>query len=367
MRIFQLVGYLSDGGAETLVKDYALQLKRLGHEVYIVLVYPSADTANYRILHEHDIPILTIFKKHSLTHRIMFRLFKYRYARCYMEKLMNQYRPDVIHSHMQYLAFLSPFIGNCSAKLVYTCHSVPAYYFNSRKPFLFETTKALVHRNHLQLIALHKDMANELNTMFGIDNTAILNNGIDFKRFKTVKESKMAIRKSIGVPESSYVIGHVGRFSEPKNHQFILKVFREVINSNDNAHLLLIGSGPLKESMEALIEEYGIKDNVTILSNRTDIPRLLKAMDVFFLPSLFEGLSISLVEAQVSGLPCVVSDTINPASFLSDRITCLNLSLEIDLWCKSLLCPIPNVRKYGNIEDFDINNEIHKLVQVYKQ
>ena len=217
------------------------------------------------------------------------------------------------------------------------------------------------------MIALHDEMRRELNKRFGVNNTVVIHNGIDFQSFLSVDESKESIRKSIDVPMDKFVIGHVGRFSEPKNHLYLVDIFAEILKMKPNAHLLMVGAGGLQSMIEAKLKAFGLKGEYTILSHRTDIPRLLRAMDVFVFPSIYEGLPVSIVEAQVAGLRVIASDVITSECFFSENIVPLSIAKTPDLWAKTILDN--NIKgPYSNdINSFDMNKVIFRLEKLYEQ
>jgi glycosyltransferase involved in cell wall biosynthesis len=134
--------------------------------------------------------------------------------------------------------------------------------------------------------------------------------GIELAPFE-VSEEKSTVRSSLGIPADAFVIGHVGRFAPEKNHLFLLDVLKEVGLRDRTALFLLIGDGPLQETIQKRAEADGVSKRILFAGSRPDVPRLmLNAMDAFVLPSSSEGLGLVVVEAQAAGLPCVISDTV---------------------------------------------------------
>ena len=161
------------------------------------------------------------------------------------------------------------------------------------------------------------------------------------------------------------MIGQVGRFAYQKNPEFTVAVFNELLKKKEDACLLLIGRGKGENDLRQQISSLSLEDKTKMLISREDIPELLKAMDVFILPSRFEGLGIVLIEAQVAGLPCVVSDNIPKEAYQSKNITRLSLSDPKEKWVEALLDPKGNIEEYGNIDDYDMNKEIRNLEKLY--
>jgi glycosyltransferase involved in cell wall biosynthesis len=138
----------------------------------------------------------------------------------------------------------------------------------------------------------------------------ILKNGIDYSQFQFSLDVRKVIRTKLQLDNNSLVIGHVGRFSHPKNHLFLLEVFSELLKKIPNAQLVLVGGGTLKSKIEEKVKELHLEENVKLLGIREDIHLLLQAFDLFVFPSLHEGLGVALIEAQAAGLPCIISDSI---------------------------------------------------------
>lgn len=366
--VLQFVPSLSDGGAETLVKDYCIIGKANHIRMKIVMYMDFPNTANSRIVKENEIPIIKLYKMWNLPTRIFHKLFGRKYIAHKLKKVIVEEKPVAIHVHMKlldYLAELSGFLKSTNIKLFYTCHSDPERYFSDRDSKEYIACKKLIENNNLQLIALHEEMKNKLNSMFSISNTIVVRNGVNFNVFHQISISKSEKRRELEIGEEAFVIGHIGRFMSLKNHAFLIDIFSEVLKIKPSAHLLLVGSGELKTKIQEKATKLGIISKITFLSNRTDISEILSIMDVFVFPSLVEGLSITLVEAQVVGIPCVVSDRINRETYCSNKICELSIDDPISKWVNAITEFKPNIKTWENINNYDLNKEILKLIQLY--
>ena len=365
-RVLELIGgSLSDGGAETLVKDYVLNLDKERFETAVFVDWTIADTANTKILTEKKQLIYTAYPKYSLFWRGINRYFRKTFMVRGIRKAVKEFNPDVIHIHLAALQYLTLLEYELKGrKLLYTCHStVDAKLIQFPKEDW--AARELVHNQGLRFIALHDQMANELNDRYGVNDTIVLNNGIDINRFRDVKETKREIRDSIGISDEAFVIGHVGRFVPVKNHDFILRIFKRVLETRSDSVLLLIGEGEQLEEFKKKVKSLYLENRVIILSNRTDVPRLLKAMDVFLFPSLFEGLGNALIEAQVSGIRCVASKNVPESAFVSNLVCPIALSEPLDSWCNAVLDSNRIGHYEDRLEEYDIKSSVKKLERLY--
>lgn len=164
----------------------------------------------------------------------------------------------------------------------------------------------------------------------------IIKNAIDIEKFKFNNNIRNKIRNEFKIQDKQFVIGHVGRFHEQKNHIFLIDIFSCLLKERPDAILLLVGDGELRSTIENKVEKLGIAQSVIFTGVRPDVHKLFQAMDIFVFPSLYEGLGIVLIEAQASGLPCVVSNTIPEEAVLSENLKKISLN-DKNNWMNELL------------------------------
>ena len=167
-------------------------------------------------------------------------------------------------------------------------------------------------------------------------NVHLLNNGVDLNLFRFDPEARQTLRREFGL-EDKLVVGHVGRFNKQKNHMFLLDVFYEIQKKQENARLVLIGQGELEGSIREKIARLGITDKVIFTGLRSDVPRLLSALDVVVFPSFHEGMPNVIIEAQATGLPCVIADTITRDADITGLVEYLPLELSAKQWAERAL------------------------------
>lgn len=196
----------------------------------------------------------------------------------------------------------------------------------------------------------------------------IFSNAIDLNKFSFDREIRERIRNDLNL-QDYFVIGHVGRFCFQKNHEQLIKIFKEVNHKNPNARLLLVGIGELQGKIKNDVKALGLEDRVIFLGARNDVNELYQAMDVFVLPSHYEGLPVVGVEAQAAGLPCVFSKQMTDETVIMPETVMLDLKESPETWANAVLKfstfergnTADWVRKHG----FDIRTEAKKMEQYY--
>lgn len=182
----------------------------------------------------------------------------------------------------------------------------------------------------------------------------VLRNAIDIKRFMYNENDRKAIRSRYGIDDSAFVLGHVGRFVQQKNQKFLIDVFHEFQKNVQNSKLLIVGDGPLINQLRRQIDDYGLNDKVIFAGSFTDASCFYQAMDSFCFPSLFEGLGLTFIEAQISGLNCLGSDILADEAIITNNAKTISLSLPAKEWAKSIY--------YSNNRTVDLSE---KKIQEY--
>ena len=205
--------------------------------------------------------------------------------------------------------------------------------------------------------------------MFGGASYQIINNAIDVVACAYNPTKCQEMRRQLGL-ENEFTIGHVGRFNQPKNHPFLLDIFAALLRREPKAVLLLVGGGEDMTKIQAKAQALGVAEHVRFLGIRSDVADLMQAMDVFVFPSLYEGLPVTMVEAQAEGLPCIISDKVPPECILTEGLVdVLPLSAEPEIWAAKILekknLPRTDRRSKIAAHGFDITTEAVKLQEFY--
>ncbi len=198
----------------------------------------------------------------------------------------------------------------------------------------------------------------------------VMPNGIDLNQFQYSEETRAALRRELGV-EGKTVIGNVGRFMPQKNHSTLIDIFAEIHKQDPDTVLLLAGIGELMEETQEKVKMLGLEDCVQFLGFRTDVMNLTQAMDVYLMPSFYEGFPITGIEAQAVGLPCIFSDTITREAKLIDQVEYISLQAPLSEWAEKTLalsgsCDRNACGKVLKEQGFDINDIARFLEEFYR-
>lgn len=196
----------------------------------------------------------------------------------------------------------------------------------------------------------------------------IIYNAIDIEKFKFNEKSREEIRQELQLNDE-FAVGHVGRFSDVKNHDFLLDVFNEITKLDDSARLVLVGGGEKEEEIRNKIDSLNLNEKVKVLGVRNDAHKILSAMDAYVFPSKYEGLSLSMVEAQASGLICFTSTNISEENKVIDQVYFYDLSDSPKNWAKKILdkskdYPRKDFTQIIGDKGFDINKNVKELKKI---
>jgi glycosyltransferase involved in cell wall biosynthesis len=196
-----------------------------------------------------------------------------------------------------------------------------------------------------------------------------INNAIDAKAYSYNKTIRYELRRELGL-DDKLVLGHIGRFTYAKNHEFLLEIFCEVLKINDQAVLMLIGDGELRKSIEKKALNLKVKEKIMFTGIIGNVNEYLQAIDVFVFPSIYEGLGIVAIEAQASGIPCIVSETLPEEISVTDLVSFLSLKESPKVWADKIIEAVQkNVRRdtYNDISNanYDIVDNARQLEKIY--
>lgn len=260
---------------------------------------------------------------------------------CYKIFKTNKY--TIVHCHLNTLSVFPLFVAWICKIKIRICH-------NHSTAAKGEGKKNLIKYILLpfsKLFATHYCACSELsgkwifgNKFYNKGKVKLIKNAIDINKYSYNKSVRDKKREQMNL-NNKFVIGHVGRFAFSKNHNFLIDIFNEAYKINNNLILILVGDGQLKNQIQYKVKKLGLKDNILFLGNRFDVPELMQAMDLFLLPSFYEGLPVVGVEAQAAGLKCIFSDSITYETKITDLVEFISLNKSSKYWANQII-------KYSN-------------------
>lgn len=284
-----------------------------------------------------------------------------------LAKIIEANDYDIIHLNISSFANIIPVL---TAKL----KKVPKIIVHSHnngmevsklKFILHHLNKHLTSKMKLQRLACSKSAGQ---FMFGKVPFEVFENSINGEDFAYNEELRYKTRKELGIESDSFVIGNVGRLHSQKNQKYLIELFSKYLRLNPNSYLLIVGTGELKEELKAQASDLKILDRVLLPGFSNDVNKYYQAMDVFCLPSIYEGLGIVGIEAQMSGLPCIFSDKCVPEVDISEKSIFLSLD-DMNEWLKyiELINKTKDTQdRYTRPNKYEIKDNIKKLEKIYK-
>ena len=324
IRVAQVMGKMLGGGVEAVVMNYYRNIDR--------------SRVQFDFLVDADSTRVPRDEIESLGGRV-FVVPPYQKPLSYQRelvKLFAEQRWPIVHSHINTLSVFPLRAAQRAGVPVRIAHSHSTSNPNERaKTVLKDILRTQANRYPTARFACGQYAGEWL---FGRDQSfTVMPNAIDLQRFKFSYAKRLDLREKLGIDAGTFVVLHMGRFAEQKNHQFLVELFTKVLKTRPDAILLLAGDGPLRIEIEHKVESLGINDNVLFLGQRPDADALYSAADVFCLPSLYEGLPVVAVEAQASGLPIVMSDSVTNEALITSRAKKLSLGCDTAEWAGSVV------------------------------
>lgn len=196
--------------------------------------------------------------------------------------------------------------------------------------------------------------------LFGKGNYIVLPNAINVEEFAFNPKVRIFMRKELGIRENEFVVGHIGKFMDAKNHQFLIRAFAIYHTKYPHSKLLLVGDGALRSKIENWVTESGCSDAILLVGQRSDISAIVQTFDMFVFPSIYEGLPLSALEAQAAGLPCIISTNVTEAVVIGHDVLMKNLSDKAESWAEAFNFfdhTLP--RKDRSVQNYELLTKAH--------
>lgn len=355
IKIMHFLSGVNFGGVEAVIYNYFNNMKNNAKYENIIVSHEKINYDNRKMFEKLNFRFYEVTPKRISLIKNFFQI----------NSIIKKEQPDIVHVHMTLSSYMALFIAYLNGVKVRICHSHLAL---NKISFKEKIEKYLCNYYANVYFACSVDASKYLFLKSNQKEAYILNNAIDLKKFDYNESVRNEIRKELNISKK-FVIGNIGRFTEQKNHKKIISIFEKVLEKKKNSILLLIGDGNLKEEIRNLVISKGLDKNVIFLSGTSEIQKYYQCMDAFLFPSLFEGLGIVAVEAQVSGLPCIVSDVVPKDIEITDLVEFVNLDLSSQEWAKILIKKSSNIRssslKKMKNTNFDIKSQSNELDKIY--
>lgn len=355
IRVLQIVTYMGRGGLETMIMNYYRNIDR--NKVQFDFLVHRQEEADY------DKEIVALGGK--IYHMPMLNPFSKSYFNA-LDSFFKEHKYDIVHCHLDCMSAYPLKIAQKNGVRVRIAHSHNKSQDKNLKYPIKLYSKRLIPKYATHLLSCGKEAGD---WMFNGKPYTILNNAIDAQSYRFDKQIREEMREQLGFNQEDFVIGHVGRFNPQKNHNFIIDVFNFVHKKNTAAKLVLVGTGDGQKAIKEKVESLALSDSVLFLGNRTDVNKILQAMDVFLFPSLYEGLPLSIIEAQAAGLPCVISDNVPPECIVTDLIEAASLDDALAKW-EIVITSQKSVKRKATYElikksGFDVKSNVLVLEKMY--
>lgn len=361
IKICHVIGNFVNGGVEAVIYNYFSHMDREKYEVHII-------GHGIRVQECADRFISLGFMIHNITPKSV----SFTRSCKEMEEIFRKEKFDIVHSHLTEWACVPMFLAWKRGVKVRINHSHMAERPQGLKNKIYYGVRLYFGKLlATDYFACGRAAGIYLFGKQAVDSgkVTILPNAIDYGKFYYSAQLRNKIREKNNIKDSTIVIGHVGRFFEQKNHEFLMDVFEEYHRDNPDSLLVMLGDGELIEKIKSKADQKKLQDSVCFLGNRSDVADWYQALDLFAFPSFYEGFPVVGVEAQASGLPCLFSTGITSEIQISSSAQFMNLGNGAKAWAEKMKNMIDNKQDRSNLilnhERFDIEKNADKLDLFY--
>jgi glycosyltransferase involved in cell wall biosynthesis len=369
-KVVQFVAGFRVGGAENLAKQYCMLLDKSKIDLYVIAII-NFHTFNDEDLKQAGIQVIyideLINEKFRFLPRNLKKVMCKLLRKCVFKKILKKIEPDVVHYHLALSDYVQYAKLRKQTRIILTVHSEPKRIWDGSQSGNRDekSIRKMIEQYDFKFIVLHNKMAQEIKTLFCTDNVTIMNNGVMVDKFRYVQPNS-DLKSQLQIDEHTFVVGHIGRFNQVKNHLFLIDVFREILNINPDSKLVLVGEGQTQIQVKHKVDEMKITDKVHFLGVRTDIPELLALFDIIVFPSFYEGLSITLIESQVASVKCLVSDTVNEETKISNTLEFMSLENSPEVWAEKAVRMVEeDITPVCNFDNWDLRKIVKRLEELY--
>ncbi|NLK23554.1 MAG: glycosyltransferase family 1 protein [Clostridiales bacterium] len=366
IRVLHILGKRPVGGVGTFLKNMNanVDLNRVKFDYLLCAKEPIGEFDTYVMRYGAKVYVLPELKYSNIV--VYLKELYY-----FMRKYATNY--DIIHVHVPNIAAFNLYLAKKFDIKIRIIHSHSIKYsdslLKSMRNFLLQVP---IRHFANAYMACSVDSAKFLfRKEFFNNKVKIINNAISIQDFLYNEDVRKIKRKELGI-DNNMVVGQIGSFLPVKNHNFSIKIMQEILKIKKNSVMIFVGDGVLEKEIKEKVKNIGLSDNIKFLGRRDDIRDLLQAMDVMIIPSLFEGIPLVGIEAQVSGLPIVLSDTITEDLKINDSVHYASIKKSPKEWAEIIISAYEQEHSRDNMHEFfknsgyDIVREAKKLTYTYE-
>lgn len=346
-------------GIFSCIAAYAVSMERKNLELAILATNNPAEEVIERVKSINCSIAIIPYRKQN-TGRYIVALYQY----------LKKSKFDIVHIHgssaIMGIELMTAKLAGCKVRIA---HSHNTTCENKRVDRMF---RCIFNHSYTHAFACGQDAGKWL---FREDNFTVIQNGRNLKKYEYNERKRGYWRKKLSLLDDDFVIGHIGRFNYQKNHEYIIRIFQEVVNLRKDAQLVLVGTGQNLEKIEAQVHEVGLDKQVHFLGAVNNVDELLSVFDVMILPSRYEGLPIVVIEWQAAGIPCIISDSITDECVITKWVNKLSIEAPASVWANTIVnidIPDRNNTKQQIKSDmqkagYDIEAGSQKLLNLYQE
>lgn len=360
MKILQIpTGGLFSDGILSCIVEYMAAMDKSGMDIR-VLATNDADESIIQRVENSGCKVVSIPYRKKNVVKYFFELRRY----------IAKEKIDIVHIHgssaIMSVELLAAKLAGCKVRIAHshntTCENKKAD----------KMLRPLFDKLYTESFACGQEAGK---WMFGKKNFTVIPNGRSLQKYGYNWENRVQYRNKLNVPADAFVIGHVGRFNAQKNHEYLVRIFAEFHKKHPNTHLVLIGNGETVDKTKKQVRELGLGRQVVFTGAIDNVSDYLSAFDVMLLPSLYEGLPLVVIEWQISGLPCLISDTISKECAITSLVKFESIKTAPTVWARDIEALMvedrdDNKDKIFNevrVAGYDINEDAKRLKAVYEK
>ena len=334
MKILQIpTGGLFSDGILSCIVEYMTAMDRSGMDIRVLATNNPDESIVQRVENSGCKVVSIPYRKKNIV--------KYLYV---LRRYIAKEKIDIVHVHgssaIMSVELLAAKLAGCKVRIAHS-HNTTC---ENKK--VDQMIRPLFNKLYTERFACGQEAGK---WMFGTQSFMVIPNGRSLQKYEYNSEKRVQYRNKLNVPANAFIIGHVGRFNDQKNHEYLIRIFSEFYKKNPNAYLVLIGTGDTVDKTKRQVIEQGLESQVIFTGAINNVSDYLSAFDVMLLPSLYEGLPLVVIEWQISGLPCIISDTITKECAITSLVKYESIKELPAVWVKDI--------EEFKIENRDINRE----------